>query len=316
LVVLFLMFVYRRLQITKKQKVEIEVKKAEVEQQKVEIEAINEQLEEVSKEISDSINYAEMIQQAVLPSLELEDLKNEAFIYFNPKDRVSGDFYWLEQKGEYSGYCVADCTGHGIPGAFISMVGTILLNEIHNSKGINIPNQILDELSRLVKLTLTNKDGYTMKDGMDMSFVLLNNKTKVLHFSAANNPIWMVSSEPQKNINKEMVNPTFEKGGKYIYEIKGDKQPIGDYGDMAKPFTLHNAQLVEGDCFYLFSDGYVDQFGGERNKKFKAKAFRELLVAVNSETMEQQHKVLEQNFLDWKQDTEQIDDVTVMGVRV
>ena len=337
LVALFLIFVYRRLQITKKQKLVIEAKKREVEQQKeeieiahketerqkevveyqkAEVEVINEKLEEVSKEISDSINYAEMIQRAVLPSLDLEDLKNEAFIYFNPKDRVSGDFYWLEQQDEYSCYCVADCTGHGIPGAFISMVGTILLNEIHNSKGINIPNQILDELSRLVKLTLTNKEGYTMKDGMDISFAVLDSKYKILYFSGANNPVWIASSESQKMINKELVKPNFEQEGKYIYEIKGDKQPIGDYGDMSKPFTLHNAKLIEGDCFYLFSDGYVDQFGGERNKKFKAKAFRELLLSLNNESMELQHRVLEQTFLDWKKDTEQIDDVTVMGVRV
>ncbi len=330
LVGIFLIFVYRRLQITKKQKVVIESQKKEVEiahketerqkvvveKQKVEVELINEQLEEVSKEISDSINYAEMIQTAVLPSLDISELKNEAFIYFNPKDRVSGDFYWLEQKEEYSGYCVADCTGHGIPGAFISMVGTILLNEIHNSKELNVPNKILDELSRLVRLTLTNKDGYTMKDGMDMSFVLLNNETKMLYFTGANNPVWIVSKDKEKKINKELAVPISDINGKYVFEIKGDKQPIGEYGENIKPFTLNSAQLEEGDSFYLFSDGYVDQFGGDRNKKFKAKPFRELLLSIQEKTMDDQKMILDQNFRDWKGDYEQIDDVTVMGVRV
>jgi serine phosphatase RsbU (regulator of sigma subunit)/Tfp pilus assembly protein PilF len=337
LVALFLIFVYRRLQITKKQKTIIEEKKKEVEQQKIaieiahketerqkevvekqkaEVEVINEQLEEVSKEISDSINYAEMIQQAVLPSFNLEELNNESFIYFNPKDKVSGDFYWLEQKGEYSGYAVADCTGHGIPGAFISMIGTILLNEIYNSKKIDIPNQILDELSRLVRLTLTNKEGYTMKDGMDISFVVLNNETKVLYFSGANNPVWITSAKAKKRINKVDVLPITEVKGKYIYEIKGDKQPIGEYGENIKPFTLSYAHLEQGDAFYIFSDGYVDQFGGENNKKFKAKPFRELLLSIQEKSMEEQKVILAKNFQSWKGEYEQIDDVTVLGVKV
>ena len=337
LVALFLMFVYRRLQITKKQKVVIEAKRQEVEEQKeaieiahketerqklvvekqkAEVEIINERLEEVSKEISDSINYAKLIQQAVLPSIKMEDLNKESFIYFNPKEKVSGDFYWIEQRDEYSGFAVADCTGHGIPGAFISMIGTILLNEIYNSKKIDIPNEILDELSRLVRLTLTNKEGYTMKDGMDISFAVLDHKTKMLYFSGANNPVWIVSENAEKRINKTTVIPLLEKNGKYIYEIKGDKQPIGDYGDQVKPFTLNSAHLEEGDVFYLFSDGYADQFGGERNKKFKAKPFRELLLSVFDENMENQKYILNENFQNWKGDFEQIDDVTVMGVRV
>jgi len=311
---LFGLFMLNRINKIQKQKKEIEEKNSIVENQKYnlekanketnlqkeELEIVNLNLEEASKEINDSINYAEMIQQAVLPSLKIKELEHEAFVYYNPKDRVSGDFYWLEQNENYSGYCVADCTGHGIPGAFISMVGTILLNEIYNSKRIEIPNQILDELSRLVKITLTNKEGYTMKDGMDISFAALNNKKKVLYFSGANNPIWIVSSDPVKSINMEMVEPKYKFGDKNIFEIKGDKQPVGEYGELAKPFSLHSVKLIEGDSFYLFSDGYVDQFGGEKNKKFKAKAFRELLIEINQQPMAEQKTIIEKRFLDWK----------------
>ena len=316
LTTLFLMFIYRRLQVTKKQKDIIEQQRLGAERQKQELSTANEKLEEVSKEVRDSINYAELIQTAVLPTLRIEDLAKESFIYFNPKEKVSGDFYWIEQKDEYHGYAVADCTGHGIPGAFISMIGTILLNEIYNSKQIYVPNEILDELSRLVRLTLTNKDGYTMKDGMDISFAVLDNKTKMLYFSGANNPIWIASKNSEKRINKETAVPLIEKDGKYIYEIKGDKQPVGDYGEHVKPFTLNSAHLEEGDVFYLFTDGYVDQFGGNKNKKFKAKPFRELLLSAFNEEMEDQKFILDQNFQNWKGDFEQIDDVTVMGVRV
>ncbi len=309
LVILFLVFLYRRLQVTKRQRTKIQMQKSE-------LESTHKELEEVTTEIRDSIDYAELIQRAVLPSLKIEDLTKDSFIYFNPKEKVSGDFFWFEQRQEYNGYAVADCTGHGIPGAFISMIGTILLNEIYNSKQIDIPNQILDELSRLVKLTLTDKEGYTMKDGMDISFAVLNNETKMLYFSGANNPVWIASKNPEKRINKETALPIAEVNGLFMYEIKGDKQPIGEYGENVKPFTLNNAHLEEGDAFYLFSDGYVDQFGGERNKKFKAKPFRELLLSINEKPMEEQKKVIDQNFQDWKGDYEQIDDVTVMGVRV
>jgi serine phosphatase RsbU (regulator of sigma subunit) len=309
LITFFLIFIYRKLQTTKKQKQLIE-------NQKEELSSTHNKLEEVSQEISDSIDYAQLIQYAALPTLKIEDLTKESFIYFNPKEKVSGDFYWIEQKEEYHGYAVADCTGHGIPGAFISMVGTILLNEIYNSKNIYVPNEILDELSRLVRLTLTNKEGYTMKDGMDISFAVLDNKTKMLYFSGANNPVWIASKNPEKRINKEKGAPLGEKDGKYIYEIKGDKQPIGDYGDKTKPFTLNSAHLEEGDVFYLFSDGYADQFGGEKNKKFKTKPFRELLLSVFEKNMEEQKFVLNENFQNWKGDFEQIDDVTIMGVRV
>lgn len=316
LFIIFLLYVYRRLQITKKQNKLINQQRLAVENQKKELTKTHDQLAETTKELHDSIAYAELIQQAVLPTLKIEDLTKESFIYFNPKEKVSGDFYWIEQKDEYHGYAVADCTGHGIPGAFISMVGTILLNEIYNSKQIHVPNEILDELSRLVRLTLTNKEGYTMKDGMDISFAVLDNNTKMLYFAGANNPVWIISKNPHKRINKATAIPLSVNEELYLYEIKGDRQPVGEYGDRAKPFTLNSAHLEEGDAFYLFSDGFVDQFGGEKGKKFKARPFREYLLSIYSQSMEEQEALLNAHFESWKGDLEQIDDVTIMGVRV
>lgn len=305
----FLIFVYKKLRETRGQKRTIEV-------QKQEVEFVNKKLNQLNNEVSDSINYAELIQQAVLPTLHIESLKKEAFIYFNPKDRVSGDFYWIEQKEEYNGYAVADCTGHGIPGAFIAMIGTILLNEIYNSKKIYVPNEILDELSRLIKLTLTSKEGFTMNDGMDISFTVLNNETKMLYFSGANNPVWILSKEPEKRINKTVVKPIYSTDRGYLYEIKGDKRPIGAFSGVTSPFTLNSAHLQEGDVFYLFSDGYVDQFGGDRGKKMKSKLFKELLVEIYELPMDKQKKLLIDYFNNWKVDLEQVDDVCILGVKI
>ncbi len=309
LVSLVLILIFGRLNQSKKQNMAIE-------KQKLVVETVNQKLEHLNKEVSDSINYAELIQQAVLPSLKIEDLTKESFIYFNPKDKVSGDFYWLEEKEEYSGFAVADCTGHGIPGAFISMIGTILLNEIYNSKKIFAPNEILDELSRLVKLTLTNKEGYTMKDGMDISFVALNNTTKKHYFSGANNPVWIISDDKQKEINKELCSPVYFNNEVSLYEIKGDKQPVGDFGDKTKPFTLNSIKLKEGDVFYLFSDGYVDQFGGEKAKKMKNNLYRELLTSINDKSMNKQCQLIDDYFKNWKGKLEQVDDVCVLGVKI
>ncbi len=309
MLLLFLVFTYKKLKETKEQKKTIE-------HQKEEVEFINQKLNHLNKEVSDSINYAELIQKAVLPTLQIEDLMKEAFIYFNPRDRVSGDFYWLEQKDEYNGYAVADCTGHGIPGAFIAMIGTILLNEIYNSKKIYVPNEILDELSRLMQLTLTNKNGVTMNDGMDISFAVLNNETKMLYFSGANNPVWIVSSSSVKRINKQEVEPVYKTEFGYLYEIKGDKQPIGVQTGGDTPFNLNSAHLQDGDVFYLFSDGYADQFGGDKGKKMKSKLFKELLVKIYQKPMHKQNDILVDHFNSWKGELEQVDDVCVLGVKI
>jgi serine phosphatase RsbU (regulator of sigma subunit)/Tfp pilus assembly protein PilF len=266
-------------------------------------------------EIDQSISYAQKIQDTSLPSKELTNLFSDSFLIYLPRDIVSGDFYWLENNEEYTYFAVADCTGHGIPGAFISMIGTILLNEIHNSKKILDPGEILDELNRLIQLTLLSRTGKQMKDGMDISFCRLDKKTMQLQFAGANNPVWIISKSETLVVNGTELAPDLQ-GTSNLFEVKADKQPIGKYIGEDRSFNSHTIQLQGNDQIYLFTDGYADQFGGERGKKFKYKPFKQLLVDTAHLNCEDQRLELTKTFDNWKGDYDQIDDVTVMGVRV
>ncbi len=308
LIVAFLLFVYRRLRITSNQKNIIEKQKDAVNNQK-------EIIEHQHKEISDSINYAEAIQKSVLPSSNIQNIREDSFVLFIPKDKVSGDFFWLEEKEELQYFIAADCTGHGVPGAFISMIGTILLNEVHNSKNIQRPDLILNELRRLVILTLTNSQGKTMKDGMDIAIGVLDKKTNLLQFSGANNPVWIVSKDNFKIANNVELHPNLSSGELNLFEVKGDKMPIGLF-DTQNLYQLNTIQLAKGDSFYLFSDGYADQFGGPRGKKYKYKPFKELLLGFDSKSGTEKKEILMNDHINWKGDLEQVDDICVIGVKV
>ncbi len=291
ILLVFLLVIYNRLKVTRRQKRIIEVVKGQV--------------EEKNEEIHSSITYAKRIQRSVLPELRRDELFTDSFLMYLPKDVVSGDFYWWEAKGDQVFFAVADCTGHGVPGGFMSMLGSIFLNEIFNSKHIYEPAKILDELSRLMDITLRDSDGLTIKDGMDISFAHLDRTTNVLQWAGANNPLYILrAGDSQASI-------------KSIEVIKPDKQPIG-YFQNRIPYVNHRIELVKGDCLYLFTDGFADQFGGKLNKKIGYKKFRELLLEMQSESMEEQKVRLETYFWNWikEGDDEQIDDVCVMGVRV
>jgi serine phosphatase RsbU (regulator of sigma subunit) len=303
----FIMF--NRFKVTNKQKQIIEVQKKETEEK-------NTIIEEQHKEISDSINYAEMIQQSVLPQIKIQDITPEAFVLMKPKDKVSGDFFWLENNEDRSYFAVADCTGHGIPGAFISMIGTIILNEIYNSKNLVFPNEILDELNRLIKITLTNKDGNTMKDGMDICFTMLNKATNELYFSGANNPLWIISPSQALNCNGQNISPNISDNELNLFEVKADKQPVGKYDDNTAPFSLNKIQLNVGDCFYLFTDGYADQFGGPKGKKLMYKPFKRMLLNLQNSSITKHEQELLNNFNSWKGKLDQIDDVCIAGVKI
>jgi serine phosphatase RsbU (regulator of sigma subunit) len=199
------------------------------------------------------------------------------------------------------------------------MIGTILLNEIYYSKRFRSPSQILDELNRLVQLTLMSHNSQ-MKDGMDMSFCSLNKETNVLAYAGANNPIWIVSKKSTLKVKLtkdwEDLAPNIELNGLFLYEVKADKQPIGRYHDEQQPFSLKEVQLAKDDCVYLFSDGYPDQFGGEKWKKFKYKPLKRLFLSINEKPMSGQLEVIQKTFDDWRGDNEQVDDVCVLGVKV
>src|SRR3989339_575750 len=268
------------------------------------------------KEITDSINYAKRIQTSALPDLRLIALHvSEIFVLFKPKDVVSGDFYWFADVEDQLVITVADCTGHGVPGAFMSMLGMSMLKEIVVKEYITQPDVILRKLRREVIKALgqTGASG-EQKDGMDMSLCSINMKTKELQWAGANNPCIIVRDEefPDREADLKSEN-------KFMYEIKADKMPIAIYEKMDK-FTLHEIQLKKGDIIYLTGDGFPDQFGGPKGKKFMSKRLKELLLKISDKPMEEQHAFLDKTITDWMnaydEKYEQTDDITLMGIRI
>jgi len=288
--------------------------KEEVERQKSEIEIKSSEIEEKNREIVDSITYARRLQEAILPPLKLvRDYLYESFIIYKPKDIVAGDFYWMETIQSSAGssqsselptenrrlilFAVADCTGHGVPGAMVSVVCSNALNRAVKEFHIQQPAAILDKVTGLVIETFEKSES-DVKDGMDISLCALNLDTLKLEWAGANNPLWIIRS----NSNE-------------IEEYKPDKQPIGKY-DNRKPFTNHIIQLKKGDFLYMFSDGYADQFGGSSGKKFKYSKMKEQLLSMRNKTMDEQKDAINTTFEKWKGELEQVDDVCLIGVRL
>jgi serine phosphatase RsbU (regulator of sigma subunit) len=260
----------------------------------------NEQLTEHQKEMDDSISYAERIQGAIMPPRALikSSLPN-SFIIYLPRDVVSGDFYFIEKVDDEVIFAAVDCTGHGVPGALMSVVGFNYLHQAVTEKGFTKPSDILSFLDEGVNDRLRQTDGESgVNDGMDLGLCSLNTKTKKLQYAGAYNPLYVVS-------NGELT------------EVKADKFPIGVNVDgVVDEYTNHTLQLKEGDCIYLFSDGYADQFGGPKGKKFKYRPLRKTLLDLNHLTMRDQKQQLISVFNNWKGDEYQVDDVLLMGVRV
>jgi serine phosphatase RsbU (regulator of sigma subunit) len=256
-------------------------------------------VEEKNKDITDSIHYAQRIQKAILPSSEhLKRILPSSFILFKPKDIVSGDFYWIERWGDKTIVAVIDCTGHGVPGAFMTFVAYSLLNEAVLEHGIDNPAAILNEMRRnLNKMLRQKNDSEALRDGMDISICAIDLKKMELEYAGAYNPLWHI----RKNVLKE---------------IKADKQPIGVFLDDPQPFTNHFLQLEKGDSLYLFTDGYADQFGGDKGKKFKYKSLQDLLISIHEKPEEVQKNELDKTFESWKGNLQQLDDVCILGVRV
>jgi serine phosphatase RsbU (regulator of sigma subunit) len=271
----------------------------EVVAQKDQIEQQRDEIAKKNRDITDSIEYASKIQTAVLPSEEFTD-KNlpEHFVFFRPRDIVSGDFYWIDRKNGLVIVIAADCTGHGVPGAFMSMLGVSLLNEIVNKHETTQANLILNELRDEVKRTLrqTGKEGEA-KDGMDIALAVLDLNNMKMEFAGAYNPLY------------------FFRNGE-LHQYKADRMPIGIYIREKPTFTNHEIDIQKGDTFYIFSDGFQDQFGGEDGSKFKTKRLKELLAEIQDKSMEEQKKILEETFDEWKGNREQLDDVILIGVRI
>ena len=269
------------------------------------------------KEITDSINYAKRIQLSILPPDKMvKRLLPDAFIYYKPKDVVSGDFYWVEERNGYVMFAAVDCTGHGVPGAMMSVVGLNLLNRAVNEKDLTRPSDILQYLDVGVTDTLRqNQIEGGVKDGMDLSLCTYNPATMQLQYAGAFNNLWIV----RKNFSaSHQVNPKtetlFEDS---LLEIKADKFPIGSNTDgVADTYTNHSIQLQKGDCVYLYSDGYADQFGGPKGKKFKYNALKKLLISISHLSPSQQREKLNKAYELWQGNLEQVDDVLIIGVCV
>ncbi|MFC2104964.1 7TM diverse intracellular signaling domain-containing protein, partial [Bacteroidota bacterium] len=263
------------------QKEEITAQRDEIEAQRDEIEAQRdlvmdqkEKIEEVNIELTDSIHYAKYIQNAILPQADFrKQLLPEHFIFFKPKNIVSGDFYWLTKVEERVVVAAADCTGHGVPGAFMSMLGVSFLNDVVNKEYITHPGVILRRLRKEVIHALQQKGEYgEQQDGMDIALCSIDFKNLELQFSGANNPLYIIRNKEFESIQTTTI---LENGAYNLYEIKGDTMPIAIHQRMDK-FKMHEIQLLKGDCLYMFSDGFADQFGGKNGKKFKYKPFKEL----------------------------------------
>lgn len=254
------------------------------------------ELEEKNKEILDSITYAKRLQDAILPPLSLiKQFLPESFVLYKPKDIVAGDFYWMERIGDIVLIAASDCTGHGVPGALVSVVCSNALNRTVKEFHITETGKILDKVRELVLETFEKSDG-NIQDGMDISLCCIQTKTNEVQWSGAYNSLWYI------------------RQGK-LHEIPADKQPIGKH-DKPKPFNSHNLNLVKGDSFYLFTDGFADQFGGPQGKKFKYKQLQGLLLTNASQSMEIQKKKLEETLSAWKGSLEQVDDILIIGIRV
>ena len=282
----------------------IEDQKEEIIIQRDEIEKKKNNLQRKNEEVTHSIEYASRIQSALMPMVKhFYNSFSDHFILFKPRDIVSGDFYWITQKNRKVFVTAADCTGHGVPGAFMSMLGISFLNEIVNEKDSNnscTAAEILDELRNMVKDSLhqTSDEGKS-KDGMDMAFCIIDYEKEKIQYAGANNPLII-----------------FRNNGEFE-EIKADRMPIGIYlKKEEKPFTNHTIDFKQGDAFYMFSDGYPDQFGGPNDKKFKKKNLKNLLSDIYDRNMEEQHRLLDHNFEEWKGDRIQTDDVILLGFRM
>jgi serine phosphatase RsbU (regulator of sigma subunit) len=272
---------------------EKKILEGKVKERTTELQEANVELADRNKDITDSIRYAQRIQMSILPP---EIPFDDTFVLFKPKDIVSGDFYWMTSVDGKEIIAAIDCTGHGVPGAFMSFIGYSSLNEVVKEKGITKPAAILDQLNNEVVTALNLEVGEGIQDGMDLAIISYDKATGDLEFSGAYNPLYHVRKEE-------------------LSEIKADRFPIGKSPEKEKHFTNHSLKIEQGDTVYIFSDGYADQFGGENEKKFKTGALKKLLLSIQDKSMNEQKEILDRTIEDWRGNIDQIDDILFIGRR-
>lgn len=268
-----------------------------------ELTVLNEAISQQNREIMDSISYAQRIQSAMMPPEGyFNELLDEAFIFYKPRDIVSGDFFWIRQVNNFIVLAAADCTGHGVPGAFMSLLGISFLNEIVQRREITEAGEILNELRRQIKHSLRQHgQPDETKDGIDMALCAIDPKNRIMQYAGAFNPLYLIREE---------------KSDAELIEFKADRMPLGYYQGKDRAFTNHDIKLEIGDTFYIFSDGFIDQKGGPEQKKFMSKKFKNLLLGIHDLPLFDQKNILEKTLNSWMGEQEQIDDILVVGVRV
>lgn len=297
---LIAMIIYNRYQVKQKANAKLEEQKREIVRQHQELNVAYGQIETKNKDITDSIRYAKRLQNAILPmNLFRKTFRENAFIFYKPKDIVSGDFYWMEQVDNTILLAAVDCTGHGVPGAFMSIVGYNILKQAVTEHRLTKPSEILNVLSKGVTETLKQyEEEASVKDGMDICLCSVDLATLQLNYAGAYNPLWIFRKQE-------------------FFELKADKLPIGAFvGETIPQFSNQTFQLEKGDMIYLFTDGFADQFGGINGKKFKYKQLQETLMRISAEVPSTQERLLEDVFSKWIGNLEQIDDVLVVGIRI
>ncbi len=305
LTLVFLLIIFRRLKITRVQKNEILSQKNTI--------------EKILTDVTDSIDYAKRLQNAILPSdEEIGSRFPDSFIFYNPKDAVSGDFYWFEtirntvNLNNATYLAVADCTGHGVPGAMVSVVCSNALNRTVFEYNITEPSEVLDKARELVISTF-EKDGTILSDGMDIVLCMFNYNKLV--YAGANNPLWITREASLLTEKEKESGNVIVDGDVALIELKANRQPVGKYAEM-RPFNQEEVTLYKGDNLYFFTDGYIDQFGGDRGKKYMKKRFKKLLIKLQPLAMSKQYGVINKEFEEWKGEYNQIDDVCVIGLKI
>jgi serine phosphatase RsbU (regulator of sigma subunit) len=302
-----------------RQKEEIEANRDEISQQR-------DKIEQQRNEITDSIKYSQRIQSAVMPPEKLIGyLLPSHFVFFRPKDIVSGDFYWVQSSGSKAFWAAVDCTGHGVPGALMSIIGYNGLNRAVKEYRLEHPGDILDKLNHLVAETFrqdniasleTGQDESSIRDGMDIALCAVDFAAKTLEYAGANNPLYLVrNNNIPLEVNGETLAPDIEDDYNSLFEVKANRQPIGSYAG-SENFKNNLIRILPGDALYTFSDGFADQFGGPKGKKFMARQLKALFLEAHSMPMAQRCGFMEAHFLEWKENYEQIDDVLVFSVEV
>ena len=279
---------------------QVTIRTYELLEEKEKLQTAYSEIDEKNKDITDSIHYAKRIQQAILPSDTIwKQLLPESFVLYKPKAIVSGDFYWLEKWGNQTLVAAVDCTGHGVPGAFTSIVGHNILTQAVNVLGLSKPSLILNETNKQLSKKLNqDPEVATVRDGMDIALIAINYPKLKIEFAGANNPLWVIRDNQ-------------------LIQLNGDKFPIGVFvGEELQQFKNHEWELQKGDCIYIFTDGYADQFGGPKGKKFKYKQFQDLLIENHKKPFEEQRAILEKTIEDWIGELDQIDDILVIGIKI